>query len=171
VDAVESLPERAGFLRPDRTAARLADISSALLAAEGVRGIILDLDNTTLGYGREDIAPETKAWVAQALETGFSLVLLSNNFTGRTRRVSEELGIPAIAGALKPLPHGFRRARALLGTEKAQTIVIGDQLFTDVLGAHFAGLRAILTNPIEARDWLGTRALRFLERVFLGRRS
>jgi HAD superfamily phosphatase (TIGR01668 family) len=158
-------------LRPDRTAERLADIDLARLAAEGVRGIILDLDNTTLGYGRDDISADVKAWVAQALSMGFSAVLLSNNFTGRTRRVSAELGIPAIAGALKPLPQGFARARALLGTSKARTIVIGDQLFTDVLGARLSGLRAILTNPIEPHDWLGTRVLRFLERRALGRRG
>jgi uncharacterized protein len=160
-----------GFLRPDRTTRRLADISLEQLAAQGVRAIILDLDNTTLGYGRDDISTEVKAWTARALERGFSLVLLSNNFTKRAQRVSAELGIAAIAGALKPLPHGFARARALLGTSKAQTIVIGDQLFTDVLGARLAGLRAILTDPIEPKDWLGTRVLRFLERLALGRRS
>lgn len=171
VNNVESERGRPGFLRPDRRVKCLADISLASLAGEGVRGIILDLDNTTLGYGRDDISAEVKAWTEQASQMGFSLVLLSNNFTQRARRVSAELGIPAIAGALKPLPHGFARARALLGTTKARTIVVGDQLFTDVLGAHLSGLRAILTDPIENRDWLGTRVLRFLERSALGRHT
>jgi predicted HAD superfamily phosphohydrolase YqeG len=49
-------------------------------------------------------------------------------------------------------------------------VVVGDQLFTDVLGAKFLGLHAILTEPIVAKDWLGTRVLRMLERVLLGRR-
>jgi HAD superfamily phosphatase (TIGR01668 family) len=171
VNNEENTRPTGGFLRPDRTAKRLADISLAELKAEGVRAIILDLDNTTLGYGRDDISAEVKAWTAQALEMGFSLVLLSNNFTQRARRVSAELGIAAIAGALKPLPHGFARARALMGTTKAQTIVVGDQFFTDVLGARLSGLRVILTEPIESHDWLGTRVLRFLERAALGRRS
>jgi HAD superfamily phosphatase (TIGR01668 family) len=147
----------------------LTDLSPDALAVD-VRGIILDLDNTVIGYGCNDIPPDVVAWVAQARARGFKMVLLSNNFTERARRVSEELGVPAIAGALKPLPMGFLRALAILGTSKEQTIVVGDQLFTDVLGANLVGIRAILTRPIAPRDWLGTRVLRFFERLVLGAR-
>jgi hypothetical protein len=62
------------------------------------------------------------------------------------------------------------QALRVLGTPKAATVVVGDQLFTDVLGAKLCGLRSILTEPIVAHDWLGTRVLRFLERVLLGRK-
>jgi len=68
------------------------------------------------------------------------------------------------------LPHGFLRALRVLETPKHATVVVGDQLFTDVLGAKLVGLHAILTEPLVAKDWHGTRILRFLERVLLGRR-
>jgi uncharacterized protein len=158
------------YVHPDQMTNRLVDIAYESLVAGGIRGIILDLDNTVVGYGRNDIPSDITAWVAQAQEEGFRLVLLSNNFTQRVRRVSDAFGIPAIAGALKPLPYGFWRALRVLGTTRKQTIVVGDQLFTDVLGARLAGLRVILTRPIEPRDWLGTRVLRRIERLFLGRR-
>jgi HAD superfamily phosphatase (TIGR01668 family) len=140
------------------------------LAASGVRGIIVDLDNTLLGYGLSDIAAHDAAWIESARERGFALALVSNNFTERVRRVSEQVGVPAVPNALKPLPRGFSIALRMIGTPKSATIVIGDQLFTDVLGAKLVGLRVILTQPIVAHDWYGTRVLRFFERLVLGSR-
>jgi HAD superfamily phosphatase (TIGR01668 family) len=158
-------------LRPDAYADRLSLVSLDDLAARGIRGIIVDLDNTVVGYGREELAPEDVAWVATALSRGFRVVLLSNNFTGRVARVSAELGVPAISSALKPLPWAFARALKTLGTRKGETTVVGDQLFTDMLGAKLLGLHCILTKPLVADDWHGTRVLRFLERIVLGRRA
>ncbi len=157
-------------IRPDLFADRLAGVSLDRLAADGVRALIVDLDNTLVGYGCNEIARENADWIAEAKRRGFAVVLVSNNFTERVNRVSAEVGVPAIAGALKPLPHGFWRALTILGASKAQTIVVGDQLFTDVVGARLAGLRVILTRPIESRDWIGTRVLRFFERMVLGAR-
>ena len=158
------------MLRPDAFAERLSSVSLSELAAQGVRGIIVDLDNTLVGYGRDACAEEDAAWVARASQAGFGVVLVSNNFTDRVRRVAEGLGVPAVASALKPLPTGFLRALRLLGTRRRETVVVGDQLFTDVLGAKLCGLRAILTHPLEASDWHGTRVLRFFERLMLGPR-
>ncbi len=156
--------------RPDSYARRLNEVSLDDLTARGFRGIIVDLDNTLVGYGQEHLAPEDTAWIAAARERGFRICLVSNNFTERVMRVGAELGVPAIPSALKPLPGGFARALRTLDTPRHRTVVVGDQLFTDVLGAKFLGLHAILTEPIVAKDWLGTRLLRMLERVLLGRR-
>ena len=158
------------MIRPDLFVDRLAGVSLDRLAAEGVRALIVDLDNTLVGYGCDEIAHENIAWIAEAKRRGFAVALVSNNFTERVNRVSAEVGVSAIAGALKPLPHGFLRALSILGASKTQTVVVGDQLFTDVVGARLAGLRVILTRPIEPRDWVGTRVLRFFERMVLGAR-
>jgi HAD superfamily phosphatase (TIGR01668 family) len=157
-------------LRPDAFARRLATISLEDLAARGFRGIIVDLDNTLVGYGQEHILPDDAAWIARARAGDFRVCLVSNNFDERVRRVGSELGVPAISSALKPLPRGFREALTVLGTRKDETVVVGDQLFTDVLGAKLLGLHAILTEPLVAHDWLGTRVLRFFERLLLGAR-
>lgn len=166
----EKSRKRAGVLHPNGFADRLADVSLDDLAASGIRGIIVDLDNTLIGYGLEEVADHDTAWIEEARKRGFALALVSNNFTDRVRRASEKLGVPAVPNALKPLPRGFSTALRIIGTPKDATIVIGDQLFTDVLGAKLVGLRVILTRPIVAHDWYGTRVLRFFERLVLGSR-
>jgi HAD superfamily phosphatase (TIGR01668 family) len=157
--------------RPDAFADRLSKVSLDELASRGITGIIVDLDNTLVGYGQDELTDECSAWIAQAKARGFAIVLLSNNFTGRVGRISEALGVPAISSALKPLPWAFARALRVLGTPREKTTVVGDQLFTDVLGAKLLGLHSILTHPLVAKDWHGTRILRFLERLVLGRRE
>lgn len=158
------------MLRPDCFAERLSGVSLDDLSVRGIRGIIVDLDNTLVGYGQDHLEEADERWIRTARERGFGVVLVSNNFTGRVGRIGGILGVPAISSALKPLPRGFLQALRVLGTPKAATVVVGDQLFTDVLGAKLCGLRSILTEPIVAHDWLGTRVLRFLERVLLGRK-
>ena len=169
-DSGDGARNPAPVFRPDAFVRRLSAVSLDDLAARGFAGIIVDLDNTLVGYGQSELAAEDVAWIATARAAGFRMCLVSNNFPERVARVSEQAGVPAIARALKPLPRGFVAARRLLGTSKATTLVIGDQLFTDVLGAKLAGLHCILTEPLVAHDWLGTRVLRLLERVVLGRR-
>jgi len=161
--------QASAVLRPDAVVPTLRAISLDDLARLGYLGIIVDLDNTLVGYGAETLAPEDVAWIAAARAAGFAVCLLSNNFSGRVGRIAAHLGVPGVSSALKPLPRGFRQALRLMGTPADRTVVIGDQLFTDVLGAKLAGMHAILTEPLLGRDWLGTRILRFLERRLLGR--
>jgi HAD superfamily phosphatase (TIGR01668 family) len=160
---------RTRFPHPDLAVGGLADVPLATLRAWGVRGIIVDLDNTLVGYDDRTLAPEVQAWVAAALAAGFRLVLLSNNFEERVAAVGSRLGVPTVANALKPLPSGFLRALRLLQTKRHETVAIGDQLFTDVLGAKLVGLRAVLTEPLVDHDFPATRVLRMLERKVLGR--
>ncbi len=75
--------------------------------------------------------------------------------------------MPIVANARKPLPGGFRRALALLALPREAVVVVGDQLFTDIVGAKLYGLRAILVEPIVAHDPWNTLPLRILERWLL----
>jgi HAD superfamily phosphatase (TIGR01668 family) len=156
-------------LAPDDHAHTLPDVSLEALAAAGIRGIIVDLDNTVCPYRQPELAPGVADWVAEARRRGFVLVLVSNNFTERVASIGARLGIPIVPNALKPLPFAFLRALRLLRTPRRATVVIGDQLFTDVLGAKLLGLRTVLTQPLVAHDFALTRLLRFLERTIAGR--
>jgi HAD superfamily phosphatase (TIGR01668 family) len=155
--------------RPDAYAPTLAAVDRAALWRDGVRGIVLDLDNTCCAYHEPELAPGVAEWVRAARADGFAIVLLSNNFAERVAAVGAQLDVPSVANALKPLPFGFLRAVRLLGTDRRSTVVIGDQLFTDVLGAKALGYRAVLTEPLVANDFPLTRVLRFLERVLFAR--
>lgn len=160
------------MLGPDRFVPRLHDISLDELAAGGYRGLIVDLDNTLLGFRETELTREHLAWVREAHERGFAIVLVSNNFTQRVSGIAHRLQVQCVPNALKPLPFGFLRALKCLGLPRAQVAVVGDQLFTDVLGAKLCGgLYTILTEPIEGKDFAITRLFRMLERVVLaGRR-
>jgi hypothetical protein len=157
------------MFRPDFETARLSDVSLEDLWARGFRGIIIDLDNTVCGYHESTLAPGVRDWVLAAKARGFALALVSNNFRERVAAVGAQLDVPAVPNALKPLPQGFLLALRHLRTRRAQTVVIGDQLFTDVLGAKILGLHAVLTQPIVPKDFPLTRVLRFMERVFFAR--
>ncbi len=155
--------------RADAHADTLPEVSLDRLAAQGVRGIVVDLDNTVCAYRRPELAPGVAEWVAAARRRGFALVLVSNNFSERVSAVGAQLGIPIVPNALKPLPFAFLRALRLLGTPPGRTVVIGDQLFTDVLGGKLVGCRTVLTRPLVETDFPLTRVLRFLERTLAGR--
>jgi len=159
-----------GVFRPDAHAHTITDVSLASLWERGFRGLIVDLDNTVVGYHQSHLIPGVRDWVIEARERGFAVVLLSNNFPERVAAIGAKLDVPTVPNALKPLPPSFLRALSILGTKRSQTVVIGDQLFTDVLGAKLIGLHAVLTEPIVAGDFPLTRVLRLLERLIFSRK-
>ena len=152
---------------PDRFAPRLHDISFAELDEAGIRGLIVDLDNTLLGFRETELAAEHLAWVEEAHGRGMRIVMLSNNFTERVTGIAAKIGVLCIPNALKPLPFGFFRAVRRLDMPRRNVAVVGDQLFTDVLGGKICGLYTILTEPIESKDFAITRMFRFFERMML----
>jgi HAD superfamily phosphatase (TIGR01668 family) len=155
-----------GFF-PDGYADRLEAVSLEDLRAAGIRGIIVDLDNTAVAYRDSLALPPVAAWVQAALARDFRVVLVSNNWSDRVGAIGAQLGVRTVASAMKPWPGAFLRALRVLGTRRDQTVVVGDQLLTDVLGAKLMGMRAILTEPISEHGFVTTRLLRGVERVLL----
>jgi HAD superfamily phosphatase (TIGR01668 family) len=166
---VDGIGDRVDRLRPDAAAPTLAQVDRAALWSRGVRGIVLDLDNTCCAYHQPELAPGVAEWVRAARAEGFAMVLLSYNFAELVAAVAAQLDVPAVPNALKPLPFGFLRAVRMLGTPRRATVVIGDQLFTDVLGAKLLGYHTVLTEPLVPVDFPLTRVLRLLERLVFAR--
>ncbi len=135
----------------------------------GIRGLIFDLDNTLLNWNAYEVTPEAKELFIRLQDAGFLSCLVSNNKRDRVEAVARVLDLPAISKARKPRRRAFRQALATLGTTKKETAVIGDQLFTDVLGGNRLGLYTILVMPLSKTEFFGTRMVRSLERFVLGR--
>ena len=152
---------------PDAYLGGVAEIGLERLWDLGVRGIIVDLDNTLVAYRESTVAPELADWVRAARRRGFGVVLVSNNWSQRVAAIGLHLDVPTVPHAMKPLPAAFLRALRVLGTPRAQTVVVGDQLLTDVLGAKLMGMRAILTEPLTEYGFITTRILRVIERGLL----
>jgi HAD superfamily phosphatase (TIGR01668 family) len=156
-----------GWFSPTAYVPRISDIDVTALAADGVRGAIVDLDNTLVGYRALEPDAAVVDWIRRAASAGIAIIVVTNNGTPWAAGVARALGVPIVASARKPLRRGFRRALAALDVPRDAVVVIGDQLFTDVLGAKFVGLRVILVDPIVRHDPWNTLPLRLLERVLL----
>lgn len=158
------------LLRPDCYLTSVHAIDLAALRRDGIRVLLLDLDNTLLPRDTDVVPDELKEWAAELRLRGFRVWLVSNNWHERVQRAARELGFELIDKAIKPLPFGFRRALALAGATRSEAAVIGDQVFTDILGGNLLGIRTILVQPLSSYDLPHTLLLRRLEaRVLAGR--
>jgi len=134
----------------DRRCAAVLDIDPAALRRAGVRLLLADLDNTLAPYGAALPSPEVREWERQLREQGVQLFILSNNRKpDRARIFSQALGVPFLGHAGKPKPGGFRRAMEQMGCTPKETAIVGDQLFTDILGGRLAGVTTLLVEPIR----------------------
>ncbi len=151
----------------------VTDLKPEELAARGIRLVLADLDNTLSPYRVEEPSEEIRAW-KEALEgRGITLFLLSNSRKpGRAERYARNLGIPYQGHSGKPKPAGYLRAMERMGCSPEQTVMVGDQIFTDTLGANLAGVVPLLIRPIRLAGNPG-RYLRFAAETpfrLLGRR-
>ena len=144
------------------------DVASAeFLKSIGVKGIVLDVDNTLEPYENPLPTEKVVEWFKSLYENGIKAAIVSNNGKERIDLFNSKIGIPAYSKAGKPKKKYILRAMTDMDTDRESTILMGDQIFTDVWAAHNAGIRAILVPPIkDKRDFL-TRFKRLLERPVL----
>lgn len=147
----------------------ILDIPVNKLKKINIRAFILDLDNTVTEWNSDHVREEIIEWLTMVKNEGFKLCILSNNNEKRVQAIAESLGIPFIHRAQKPRRKSFYRAVSLLGVVPQETAVIGDQVFTDVLGGNRAGLFTILVAPMNRKEFLGTKISRSLESFLLRR--
>lgn len=144
-----------------------ANLSPDFFISRGIKGLIIDLDNTLVAWGKYKITREMRDWVQTMLASGLKMCILSNALEQRVRFVGEVLGIPWVSRATKPRKNSFKRALEILNTTPQETAVIGDQLFTDIFGGNRMALYTIWTTPISSQELISTKAVRHLERLVL----
>ena len=146
------------------------DMASAeFLTSIGVKGIILDIDNTLEPYEHPTPGEHVVAWLESLHAAGIRTAIVSNNNRERVELFNKELLMPAYAKAGKPFKKNLLLAMGDMGTDSSTTALMGDQVFTDVWAAHNAGLVAILVPPINDKRDIFTRFKRLLERPILRR--
>jgi hypothetical protein len=143
------------------------DISFEQLISQGTKGIIVDLDNTLTIWGSEELPRETVRWIEAAKEQDLKVCLVSNNKGERIKRIAAILNIPFVAKASKPRRRAFIRGMEVMGTNSWETAVVGDQIFTDVLGGNRLKLYTILVVPMSSYEFIGTRLMRIPEKAVL----
>ena len=131
---------------------RITDITAEDLRALGVRGVLLDVDNTLTTHYNPDLSDEVTGWLAAMRQAGFALAVVSNAKRRRVEPFAKKIGLPAVWLAAKPLPGGYRRAARLLGLSPRDCAAVGDQIFTDTLGARLCGVPCVQLSPIELEE-------------------
>jgi HAD superfamily phosphatase (TIGR01668 family) len=138
------------------------------LRALGIEAALLDLDNTLVGWQRKDVSDDVLQWLRELKEQGIRLCLVSNTrFGKRLLALSNELEIPCVRRAWKPRKKGFQSAMEQLGVDASRTIMIGDQMFTDIYGANRLGIYTVMVRPLAKREFIGTKISRLIEKVLL----
>ena len=151
---------------PDEYMASTYVISFEKLFEEGYRGVIFDIDNTLVPHG----APadeRAKKLFARLEKIGFQSCLLSNNQEPRVKMFNQDIQTNYIYNAHKPSTKNYVKAMEKMGTNKENTLFVGDQLFTDVWGAKRAGICNILVKPIHPKEEIQIVLKRYLERIVL----
>lgn len=159
------------MLSPDYYYRGVHDIDLEALRERGIDTLLVDLDNTLLPRDTSEVPEALRTWASDAASAGFRVCLVSNNWHERVHGVAEELDVELVAKALKPLPFAFLRALRLVGSVRSRAAVVGDQMFTDVLGGRWLGMVTVLVTPLSESDLPHTLMLRRIERMLLADRQ
>lgn len=136
------------------------------LYKSGYRGVVFDIDNTLVPHGAP--ADERAILLFKRLHAlGYSTMLLSNNKEPRVEPFRAAVGTRAICKAGKPKPSGYRKAMEEMGTDRYSTLFVGDQIFTDVVGANLAGMMSIMVKPIHPKEEIQIVLKRIPEKLIL----
>ena len=157
------------LLSPNRRLQRPEDITPAFLHTQGIKGILLDIDNTLLPWREKMLTEQTRQWAKLLLSQGILIVLISNNRPRKVAYVAAQLGVRGIAHARKPFAAGIKQGLKLLGLPAAQTALVGDQIFTDVLGGNRMGLLTIWVRARSKEEFFATQMVRRVERIVVKR--
>ena len=151
---------------PNQYVDSVCSIDYESLKKQGKQLLLFDVDNTLETYITKDPGEKTKTLFEQLKVLDFQIVLVSNGREARVKNYAAQLGVLYIYKAAKPIPTAMKNAMAMAHVQPENTVMIGDQIFTDVLGGNLAGAYSILTEPISRVDdeWI-TRIKRGLEKL------
>ena len=152
------------IFKPDLKLKRITDISKKHLDMLGVNCLLLDVDNTISTDHGAELADGVVLWIEKMKKEGIKLYILSNAKGYRIAPFAENLGLDYISLSMKPLPFGYLRGVRRAKGEIRKTAIVGDQIFTDILGGSFSGVKKILLTPIKPEDKLSFKIRRKLER-------
>ena len=154
-------------LVPEYRFERFNDVTVDFLLAIGIKGVLLDIDNTLEPYEHPTPGNHVLAWLDTLSIAGIKTAIISNNDWERVNLFNKQLRMPAYAKAGKPFKKNLINAMKDIGTDREHTIFIGDQILTDVFAAHNAGIRAILVPPINDKKDPFTKFKRLLEKPII----
>lgn len=137
---------------------KITDISPEFLRQHGIELLLMDFDNTMLPYTVNVPTRELLDWIRRMKAHNISLCIVSNSKKNRVPDFAKTYDVDCVTHAAKPFSRGIRAAMERFGAEKFQTALVGDQIYTDVLGANCAGVTSLIVKSIDNHNiWLKLR--------------
>ncbi|MCM1006919.1 MAG: YqeG family HAD IIIA-type phosphatase [Ruminococcus flavefaciens] len=146
---------------------KASDITPQKLKEFGINGLILDLDNTLTTHDNPVPADGILEWLECMKKNNIRLMIVSNNHPPRVKPFADMLGLDFVSEGRKPLTKGFREASQKMNLPKDQLAAVGDQIYTDVLGANLYGIKMLYVQPIEHEKTIFFKFKRKMEKPFL----
>lgn len=146
----------------------ITDLTPEFLKAQGVKLLMMDFDNTIVPYTTNQPTREVKRWFQEMKRSGIRMCIVSNSKRDRVRIFCKRYGLECITHSKKPFPKGIRQCLQRYGIPAEDCALVGDQIFTDTLGANGCGVRSILVRAIHNHTiWLKLRHVAELPFIFL----
>lgn len=156
------------LLTPQYLFRDVTHITPAFLRSQGIRALVLDVDNTLTLHDDPQVPARVRAWLEEMRGEGILLTIASNNGQQRVEPFARALGLEYVAKAHKPLSQGLEKARSRWGISRREMAIVGDQLFTDRLAGSLYGIPALVTRPLGPETKWYIRLKRVLEKPFFG---
>ncbi len=155
------------FFKPNLYETSIYDIDLEGLKKIGIKGFIFDVDNTIVSYDTPVPDDRVKAWFEELDKMGFVSYIASNNNHGRVSHFAEELGVGFMPKANKPLTKNLKKICGNMNISPKETAMVGDQLFTDMLGGNMAGMFTVLIEQISKNEGWFIKLKRVFEKMIL----
>ena len=155
-------------LKPDLILNSLSDLSEKDLKKYAIRTLILDVDNTLIAKDFLALNEGILDAVKYFKSIGITIVLVSNNSGIRRIKLANKLGVKLLTTALKPFTFRFKQFKLKQHLETPM-MMVGDQLFTDIIFAKRIKAVSVLVNPLSEKEYLSTKLLRYIERRLVDR--
>ena len=154
-------------LYPNAYLKNVKEITIDFLNKNNIKALILDVDNTLIDFNKK-MLDGVEEWCKNLKKQGIKLFIVSNsNKKTKVEMVAKKLELQYIHFATKPFKRGFRKAAKMLQEKNENIAVVGDQIFTAVIGANRCKMFSILVEPIEKKDLLVTKIKRPLENYII----
>lgn len=142
---------------------KVTDINVNLLKKIKIKGIILDIDDTLVPHRHPMPEKETLKWINELKKNNIKVILVSNNFKKRVSSFAKKINVPYVCMGFKPLTWRIKKAIKILSIPKENVLIIGDQIFTDILGANFIKVKSVLIDPVSNSKTFLLKFKRFFE--------
>lgn len=155
------------FLLPTLVYDSIVKIPIQKLKKMNIDTVLIDLDNTLVPWNKKEIPQEILQYLLNLKKNNFKICIVSNALPTRVKKIIDELEIPYIALAIKPSTRPLRKAIKMLNSKIENTVIIGDQIFTDILAGNRLGIKTILVKPLAKFELITSKIIRLIETKIL----